>query len=55
MENEIFKLTFENWRHSKTSKEEWEEIRALADDHTIVIKKVDKGTSVVVWDTTDIN
>ena len=39
LENKIFKLAFENLRHSKTSKEEWEGIRALADVCTIIIKR----------------
>ena len=31
------------------SKEEWEALRGLADDGSIVIKQADKGTCVVVW------
>ena len=38
LKNEIFKQPLENLRHSNTSKEEWEAIRALGDDRTIVIK-----------------
>lgn len=53
-ENEVFKLPLENLMHSNTSKQQWEEIRALTDDHTIVIKKVDKDLCVVVYDKTDI-
>ena len=37
-------------KHSNTSKEEWQAIRALADDRIIVIKRADKGSCVVVWD-----
>lgn len=47
LENEIFKLPFENVRHNDASKEEWETIRASADDHIIVIKKADKGLSAI--------
>ena len=31
------------------SKEEWEALRGLADDKSIVIKQADKGSCVVVW------
>ena len=49
LENEVYKMPFENLKHSNTSKEEWQAIRALADDSTIVIKRADKGSCVVVW------
>ena len=52
LENEILKFSFENLRHSNTSKEEWEAIRTLVRDRTIVMKKADKGLYVVVWDRT---
>ena len=42
-------MPFDNLKHSNTSKEEWEAIRALADDSTIVIKRADKGWCVAVW------
>ena len=31
------------------SKEEWEVLRRLADDRSIVKKQADKGTCVAVW------
>ena len=34
-------------------KEEWQAMRALANDRSIVIKKADKGSCVVVWDRND--
>ena len=34
---------------SNMSKEEWEALRGLADDRSIVIKQADKGSCVVVW------
>ena len=43
LENEIFKMDFDNLKHSNTSKEEWQAISALAEDRTIVIKRADKG------------
>ena len=30
-------------------KEEWEALRGVADDRSIVIKQADKGSCVVVW------
>ena len=35
------------------SREEWQTVRSLADDRSIVIKKADKGSRVVVWDRND--
>ena len=35
------------------SREEWPAVRSLADDRSIVIKKADKGSCVVVWDRND--
>ena len=39
--------------YSNLSKEEWQAIRSLAEDRSIVIKKADKGSCVVVWDRLD--
>ena len=46
-------MAFENLRHSNTSKEEWNATRPLVDDRTIVIKKANKGSCVVVLDRMD--
>ena len=35
------------------SREEWQAVRSLADDRSIVIKKADKGSCVVAWDRND--
>ena len=35
------------------SREEWQAVRSLAHDKSIVIKKADKGSGVVVWDRND--
>ena len=35
------------------SREEWQAVRSLADDRSIVLKKSDKGSCVVVWDRND--
>ena len=50
LENKIFKMSCDNLKNSNTSKEEWQAIRALADDCTIVIKRADNGSCVVLWD-----
>ena len=47
LKNKTFKLPFENLRHSNKSKEEWEAIRTLAGDHTIVNKKADESVCAV--------
>ena len=40
-------------RYSNLSQEEWRAIGTLADDRSIVIKKADKGSCIVVWDRAD--
>ena len=35
--------------NANMNKEEWDVLKGLADDRSIVIKKVDKGSCVVVW------
>ena len=49
IENEVFKIPKEQLGYSNLSKLEWEVIRSLAGDRSIVIKKADKGSCVVVW------
>ena len=46
----IFK---EQLGYPNLNKLEWESIRSLAGDRSIVIKKVDKVSCVVVWDRLD--
>ena len=53
VENELFEITKEPIRYSNLSQEEWRSIRTLADDRSIVIKKADKGSCIVVWDRAD--
>ena len=50
VENELFEITKEPTRYSNLSQEEWRAIKTLADDRSIVITKVDKGSCIVVWD-----
>ena len=39
--------------YSNLTKEEWQAIWYLADDRSIVVKKADKGSSIVIWDRVD--
>ena len=39
--------------YSNITKEEWQAIQSLANDRSIVIKKADTGSSVVIWDRVD--
>ena len=50
IEKELFELAETSLGYSNFSKEEWQAIRALANNRSIVIKKPDKGSCVVVWD-----
>ena len=47
-ENEVFKYPKEQLGYSNLSKLEWEAIRSLAGDRTIVIKKAGKGSLAIV-------
>ena len=53
VESELFIETQDSLRYSNLSQEEWRAVRSLADDRSIVIKKADKGSCVVVWDRWD--
>ena len=53
VESELFKETQDSLRYSNLSQGEWRAVRSLADDRSIIIKKTDKGTCVVVWDRWD--
>ena len=46
IENEVFKIPKEQLGYSNLSKLEWEAIRSLAGDRSIVIKIADKGSSL---------
>ena len=50
IEKELFEVYKSNLGYSNFSKEEWQSMRLLASDRSIVIKKADKGSCVVVWD-----
>ena len=53
VENELLSIVDEPIRYSNLSKEEWVAMRSLADDRSIVVKKADKGSCIVVWDRND--
>ena len=53
VEEELFNVIERPVRHSNLSQEEWKAIRSLADDRNIVIKKVDQGSCVNIWDRND--
>ena len=53
IEKELFEVCKSNLGYSNFSKEEWQCMRLLANDRSIVIKKADKGSCVVVWDRED--
>ena len=48
VEKELFKCPDKNLGYSNLSREEWKAMRSLADERSIVIKKADKGSSVIV-------
>ena len=50
VEKELFTVEDSKLGYSNLSKGERKAMRTLADDRTIVIKKADKGSCVVVWD-----
>ena len=43
LESEFFKMPFDDLKHSNTSKEEWHAVKDLADDRTIIIKRLMTG------------
>ena len=53
IEEELFKIIETPLNYSNLTKEEWQAVRSLADDRSIVIKKADKGSSIVIWDRVD--
>ena len=53
MKKKTFELLETSLGYSNFSKEKWQAMRAMANDRSIVIKNVDKGSCVVVWDRND--
>ena len=53
VENELFELPEAGIKYTNLSREEWNAIRSLADNRNIIIKKADKGSCIVIWDSND--
>ena len=53
IEEELFKVIETRLNYSNLTKEEWQVIQYLADGRSIIIKKADKGFSMVIWDKAD--
>ena len=53
IEHELFQIPDKYLPYSNLSKDEWQPIRSLAENTSIVIKKAGKGLCVVVWDRLD--
>ena len=49
IEKELVELAESPLNYSNFSKEEWQAMRSLVNDRSVVIKKADKGSCVVVW------
>ena len=50
IEEELFNVIETRLNYSGLTKEEWQAVRSLADGRSIVIKKADKSSSIVIWD-----
>ena len=53
VENELFELPEAGIKYTNLSREEWNVIRSLADNRNIIIKKAEKGSCIVIWDSND--
>ena len=53
VEKELFEDIVTSLRYCNRSTEEWKAIKSLADDKSILIKKADEGSAVVVWERND--
>ena len=53
VEKEIFDIPSSGLKYSNMSREDRQAVRSLADDRSILIKKADKGSCVLVWDRND--
>ena len=52
-EKELFELAESPLNYSNFSNEEWQAMRSLVNDRSVVIKKADKDLFVVEWDHED--
>ena len=53
VEKDLFDICKKQRTYSNFNSEEWKAMRSLADDRSLVIKKADKGSCVVVWGRND--
>ena len=53
IEHELFQTPDKCLPCSNLSKDEWQAIRSLAGNRSVVIKKTDKGSCAVIWDRLD--
>ena len=53
VEKEPLELVVSHLGYSNFIREEWKAIRSLADNRSIIIKKADKGSGIVVWERID--
>ena len=53
IEHGIFRTCEKPLGYPNLSRNEWKAVHSLADDHSIVIKKAEKGSFVVVWGRND--
>ena len=53
IEKKLFELADSPLNYSNFSKEEWQAMRSLVYDRSVVIQKARKGSCVVVWDRED--
>ena len=53
IEQGLLRIPDKSLTYSNLTKEEWKAITSLTDDRSIVIKRADKGSCVVVWDRDD--
>ena len=53
LEGDLFSFLLGKPQSYNMSKEEWQAMRNLAEDRSIIIKLADKGSCVAVWDRED--
>ena len=53
IDKELFELAESPLNYSNFSKEEWQAMMSQVNSRSVVIKKTDKGSCVVVWDRED--
>ena len=54
VEKELFEYVPQRVRNDNLCKNEWQILKTLIEDNSIIIKPADKGSCVVVWDREEI-